>query len=251
MLVEEVWEKISSLIDEEIIVEDFVVGAKYSYVIVKGKMGKAMGTAYMPSEDITRGYSRVPTLDNLKSMLTSTNILEKSLSVAFLNALSQYLLWNLNKVREFDISYGNITDFVSRKKCKKTIIIGNMMPLVKILIKSGVEPVVFERNPRMRNNALPDCFESRFLPEAECVIISGATLVNDTIDFILSQLKKAIRVILVGPTAAIFPIKSIKNITHIASLKIENVGKVAKIIRLGGGRWDFSQYAKEYVITNF
>ncbi len=248
MIVEEIWEEISKMVDEELLVRDFAVGVKYSYVIIEGKNGQAMGTAYMPSEDVTRGYSRIPNFDNIKPMLTSTNIMEKSLGMAFLNAVSQYLLWNMNMQKNLPINYSNITDFILDTN-PKNVVIGNMRPVVNRLAEFGVKTTVLERNPRMRYNALPDCFASRVLPAAETVVITGAVLVNDTVDYILSQLKNARHIILVGPTAGIYPARCLYGITHIASLRIENIEKSAKIIRLGGGRWDFSQYTTEYIIT--
>ena len=250
MMIEIIWERINQIIDEELEIIDFVIGAKYSYAVIQGKMGEAMGTAYLPCEDITRGYSRIPKIDYLTSMLTSTNIGEKSLGVALMNAISQYLLWNRGDSKKFKVEYGNIVDLVQKfnPEPKNITIVGNMVPLIEKLKKSGFEPVVLERNPRMRFGALPDCFASRILPKTRYAIVTGATLVNDTIDFILSLLRNSEKTMLVGPTAAVYPIKDEK-ITHIASMRIMDIEKTAEIIRLGGGRWDFSKYAKEYIIT--
>ena len=226
---------------------EYSIGAKYSYAIVKGKRGYAMGTAYLPLEDISRGFCRSLSLDNLQSMIASLNMQEKSLGIAVINAISQYLLWNINEYKG-DIEYGNLIDCV--KECcpdGKIAVVGNMVPLVKKLQEER-EVWVLERNPKLRINAYPDSLAPRILPKADTVIITGATLVNDTIDYILSLSKRAKLKILVGPTAALYPEWIKGYVDVIASLKIDNLEKVVEIIKCGGGRWDFTPYAREYII---
>ena len=252
MLVEKLWSETISYIDEEIEIVDYAIGAKYSYAIVEGKHGRAMGTAYVPLEDIEKGHSRVPKISVVGSMLSSTNIFEKSLGVAVLNAVSQYLLWNMGKGKNFKITYENIIEKVA-KMCKgcKTVVVGNMVPVVSRLKEMGMDVVALERNPRFRAGALADIFAPRIVPEAEVLIVSGTTLVNDTLDYILSLAERARIMALVGPSGSVYPSDILEGITHIAGLKIEDMDKVAEIIKLGGGRWDFSKYAKEYIIQTF
>ena len=252
MLVEKLWSETISKVNEEIKIVDYAIGAKYSYAIVEGKHGRAMGAAYVPLEDIGKGHSRVPKISIVESMLSSTNIFEKSLGVAILNALSQYLLWNMGKSKNFKITYENIIEEVAGM-CKgcKTVVVGNMVPVVSRLKEMGVDVVSLERNPKFRAGAMADIFAPRIVPEAEALIITGTTLINDTLDYILSLAERARVVALVGPSGSVYPSDILEGITHIAGLKIEDMEKVAEIIKLGGGRWDFSKYAKEYIIQTF
>jgi len=249
MLTETLWSEINSHIEEEIEIVDYTIGAKYSYAIVEGKYGKAMGTAYMPLEDIGKGHSRTPKISIVESMLSSTNIFEKSLGVAILNAVSQYILWNMEKHKNFKVVYENIIEKVSRmcKDCKVAVV-GNMVPLVAKLKERGIDVTVIERNPRFRAGAMADIFAPRIVPEAEALIVSGTTLINDTLDYILSLAERAKVIALVGPSSSVYPSDILGGVTHIGGLKIEDMKKVAEIIKLGGGRWDFSKYAREYII---
>ena len=43
MLAEKLWSEIISSVEEEIEIADYAIGAKYSYAIVEGKYGRAMG----------------------------------------------------------------------------------------------------------------------------------------------------------------------------------------------------------------
>ncbi len=249
MLLDELWKEISTLVPPLKIV-DYAIGVKYSYAVVKGEHGRAMGTSYFPVEDLTRGCSRVPQISSLGAMLSSTNIFEKSLGIAILNAISQYLLWNMNHWKKFELSYRNIVDEVARicKSGRKIVVIGNMVPLVSRLKEMGFEVTVLERNPRFRYGAIPDIFGPRIIPHADALIITGTTLLNDTLDSILHLGKNAKIRALIGPTAAVYPTPSLSSLTHIASLKIQDMDRVVETIKLGGGRWDFTPYAREYII---
>ncbi len=250
MLAEELWQEISAKVGEELELEDYMIGAKYSYAIVSGERGKAIGTSYLPLEDISRGFSRKPRFSEVGSMLSSTNIFEKSLGVAILNAVSQYLLWHCGKYVNFDISYGNMVNELAAL-CRgnaKIVMVGNMGPVASRLRERSYDVTVLERNPRFRRDALADIFAPRVIPQADALIVTGTTLINDTLGYVLSLARRAKLIALVGPTASIYPTQQLRGITHIAALKIENIDKVAEIIRLGGGRWDFGKYAKEYII---
>ena len=212
-------------------------------------MEEPWGTAYMPLEDIGRGHSRTPSISIVESMLSSLNIFEKSLVVAILNAVSQYLLWNMGKYKNFKITYENIIEKVA-DMCKgcKAVVVGNMVPVVSRLKEMGIDVVVLERNPRFRGGAMADIFAPRIVPEAEVLIISGTTLINNSLDYILSLAERAKVIALVGPSSSVYPSDILGGVTHMAGLKIEDMEKVAEIIKLGGGRWDFSKYVREYII---
>ncbi len=249
MLIDEVTEYVlSRKISYQIL--DYTIGAKYSYVIVKGPYGSAMGTAYMPQEDLTRGVSRVPSISSLSEMLSSINILERSLGIALLNAISQYLLWNEGDFKKYRMFEKNLVEYIPEicQDCRKLVIIGNMVPLVRKLQEKGFEVTVLERNPRFRGGALPDIMAPRVVPQAEGVIITGTAFINDTVDYILSLARNAEIRILVGPSGAIHPEPLLRYFTHVASLKIIDEKNACKTIKLGGGRWDFTPYAREYIV---
>ncbi len=225
------------------LIEDYMVGVKYSYAIVKGPKGRAMGVAYMPVEDLSRGFSRVPHPENIPDMISSLNMQEKSIAFATINAISQYVLWLEGHGK--DTKYENIVDYLP-KCCPQgnVVVIGNMVPLVKKLReKMGV--TVLERSPKLRFGALSDSLAPRVLPKATATIITGATLVNDSIDMLL-QIAGG-KKFLVGPTAGIYPPWLRGKVDLVAGTKIKDIEAVREIIRRGGGRWDFAKHCEEYV----
>ena len=232
--------------NENLKIINYLVGAKYSYVVVEGPLGSAMGVAYMPFEDMGRGMAREPEIDNLPNLVSSLNLQEKSLGISAVNAVSQYLLWNAGSYGG-RIEYGDVVENIS-DCCPRgrIVVVGNMIPLVKKLSARG-EVIVLERNPRLRVGAYPDTLAPRVIPSANVVVITGAALVNDSIDYLLSLSADADLRILVGPTAGAYPEWLRGQVDIVASMRIEKIGEVSEVIRRGGGRWDLSEFATDYV----
>jgi len=245
--------KLKSIGDIPEIIECFV-GLRYSCVVVKGRAGKSLGLALTPIEDIQGVQVKpayVPKTESLLDLVASLNSLEKVLGIALLNALSAYLLHVIGYKGDIDIYKEGIFDVVTRMAKEPIVVVGNMMPLVNRLKEVGIKDItVIERNPCIRCGvAFSDIAASRVIPTARTLIVTGATLVNDTIDHILNLATDKAKVILVGPTAALHPEPAFKMGIHaIASLKPMNIDAVIQIIKLGGNRWDFTKYCKEYVV---
>ena len=233
-------------------VNDYILGVKYSYVEIFYGNKSYLGLSITPIEDLVgTPWSFIePSMDSLVQMVSSINPYIKTLGLALLNALSQYMIWEVGLPKdlclEHDIDFfKTITSFVE----EPIVVIGNMAPLVRRLGEEGFKDIiVLERNPCYRMNCLPDTIAPRVIGGARTLIITGATIVNDTIDQILvlaSNSKK----ILVGPTAAIYP-KPIcdRVIDVIVSMAPADNDRVKKIIRTGGGRWNFHRYCRPYII---
>ncbi|WFO75538.1 hypothetical protein J4526_01175 [Desulfurococcaceae archaeon MEX13E-LK6-19] len=255
MLIDLIAQRVIDLInkfDKEIKVSDYVVGLKYSYVEINGVYGRSLGVAITPIEDIIGLGVRIgnePGEDNIVDLVSSLNPIEKTLGVALINALSNYLLWRIGFREDFVVYEDPIFSSITHLVEEPIVVIGNMAPLVNELQNRGFTDItVLERNPCTRYNCYPDTMAPRIIPKARTLIITGATLVNDTIDYILdlgSQAKK----ILIGPTANIYPKPLLdKGVNAILSMYPIDIDKVKKTIRLGGGRWSFYKYCKEYLI---
>lgn len=235
---------------EDLVLEDYCVGIKYTYAIVSGSKGKSIGLAYTPLEDTKLMVSQSPRIENLYEMLSSFNLMDRAMGLAILNAISQYLLWNCELHKKFEIHEGNLIDFISDEFSEPNttiVVVGNMVPLVERLRKRHDRVLVLERNPYLRGRELPDSLFGEVVPLADILIITGATLVNGTIDFIL-RIAKTDRIALVGPTAGILP-SGVEKISVIASLRPMDIEKIKDTVKLGGGRWDFSKFCKDYIVT--
>ncbi len=263
MVIEMILDSLKSRCEEmlrkgpELVIEDAAVCHPYTYVIVKDPEGKrALGACLTPLLEMSNREVWQPprfpeggqAAEALK-MANSIHMVERVLGIATLNAISQYFL-DLEK-----LSSGLIEDIVylikkELRKGSKVAVVGYMTPLVNELRSLGYDVIVFERDRSARRDALSDCLEPRLLPQADAVIISGATLLNDTLDKVLEYSKNAKMRALIGSTAQAHPdILKGTGLTHVASVRVIDIDEVRKAIKLTAWRDAFfGKYVRSYTI---
>ena len=253
MIIEDIKRRSLNLLNEredDFKVVDFSFALPYSYVLVESNGKKALGVAMTLLEEY-RGHGNKKDLkigrdiENFINMADSFDIVERTLGLAAINAVSQYYF-------NFEANGRDAAELVlNRDDIKKVAFVGNMVPVVNMLKKSGSFDIyVFERSPSLlMNGVLSDSFEYRLLPEMDAVFISGTTLLNDTLDFVLERAKNAKIKILVGPTAQSLPdlFKGF-GITHIASTKIFDVDKALLYLKFGSSSMLFKGASRKYTI---
>jgi uncharacterized protein (DUF4213/DUF364 family) len=73
------------------------------------------------------------------------------------------------------------------------------------------------------------------LEKSDVVIMTGTTIVNHTIDTILSSIKNGIRTAIIGPTASMLPDAFFKRGVHVmAGVRILDPDSMIKILKQGG-----------------
>ncbi len=253
MFIDVIAQEILSLVkDIELIVNECLIGFRYSYCEVSDGNDKYLGVAITLSEDLigVRPTLKIPEkTSDLLEFISSPNPYDRVFGVAFLNAVSAYLL----RKKHSDILRSvDIVDLLDKYIVEPVLIIGNMYPLYRKLVEHGIEEIfIVEKNPLYRGRDIyPDTSLPRLINRSRTIIITGATLVNDTIDYILEKTKDKVK-ILVGPTAAIYPYVLIpKYFDVVASMIPRDNEMVKKIIKAGGGRWDFSKYCDHYIVVS-
>ncbi len=224
--------------DEELKLNDYCVCFPYTYVIVEGPKGKSMGVALTLFEEFGDIEFRQPppidewTLEHMIEASKSHHIVAKTLGVAAINAVSQYV------IAKEEISETNAVDVVLKHLEPGSIvaIIGFIKPAANKLTEAGYRTIIFERKGSIRrDDALPDFLEPRFLKQADAAIITGAAYLNETLDVVLSYLRNdAYPVVLAGPTAQVHKdFLGTKKVTHVSSIKIFNPEEAAKWLRRG------------------
>ncbi|WP_457613938.1 Rossmann-like domain-containing protein [Methanocaldococcus sp.] len=253
MIIEQIKERALNLLSEKeknFRIIDFSFALPYSYVLIESNGKKALGVAMTLLEEYKghgnrKGINIGKNLEDFINMADSFDIVERTLGLSAINALSQYYF-------NFEVNGKDAAELIlNRDDVKKVAFIGNMIPLVRILRNSNKYSIyVFERNSSLSNeNTLSDTFEYRLLPEMDVVFISGTSLLNDTLDFILERSKNAKLKVLVGATAQLLPdlIKGF-GITHIASTKIIDVDKTLLYLKFASSSMLFKGASKKYTI---
>ncbi|NJE75467.1 Rossmann-like domain-containing protein [Thermococcus sp. ES12] len=244
MLLTELKKRALRLIDEDLRVLDFSFGLPYTYVLVEGERGKALGVAMTLPEEIQRYDNSIDetSVEAFIKKADSLNIIERSLALAAINAVSQYYI---------DLSSAKWIDAVELldDNVEKVAVIGNMPPIVSALREKGLELYVFERNPKLWDReTLSDSLEYWLLPEMDAVLASASCMINGTLDMLLDRAKNARIFLLTGPTGQVLPeFLRGSGVTHLASMKVKNIERAIFNLKLGRFR-GFSDESLKYVL---
>jgi len=227
------------LLSEDFKIVDFSFALPYTYVLIEGEKGRSLGVAMSLVEDVVDydvNFKEVSVYEFLKG-LESFNIIERCLGFATINAISQY---HMREIENVDVFEEMVVEGVER-----VAVVGNIKPLVAKLRKD-FDVVVFERNPKLRCDALSDCFEYELLPKFDAVFVSGTALVNGTLDFVVERARNAKFKVLIGPTAQIHP-KLVRGLTHLASMRVVDIDRALMGLKLGSWKI-FESACEKYTI---
>ncbi len=229
------------------------VGLKYTYAIIEDieNRSRYIGLSYTPTEDITHQpieLKRVDsiTMSNLCNFVTSSNFISRAIALAILNAISSRFLKLSENALEKDI-----LDVIDIRFKNRVAFIGYIEPLIRRIKSKVKDLIIFERNWLRRREAFPDTLIPRLLENAEVIIISGAALLNDSLDWVLHYAQRNFFKALVGATASVLPQPLFAaGIDCIGGFKVpeEGISKVSELIRLGGGTREIYMHGLKYVV---
>ncbi len=142
--------------------------------------------------------------------LSNGGPLQRALSIAVLNALSA-TCWQKQPPRDYQLKLGaDPVDESIIPSDAVVAVVGALVPYIKMLKQRGNPLFILEMDPRtlkgeeIRYYCAPEKADA-CLAEVDLIIITGTTLLTNTLEGILARLKKGARAILVGPTASMLP----------------------------------------------
>lgn len=228
---------------------DVCIGIKYTAVLLDdGSCGLAATLAHqLPHR---RGCVEVVGKTALEAarMVFSPHLLPSVLGVATINAL-------LSSKKERRCVSGNILDILSISSEDTVGIVGAFLPLFPSLRKKANKIYVFERYPISGvKEYYPDWAEPSLLPHCSIVLISGTTVINKTIDQVLSYLTSSQIIGVIGPTTPLTPsIFSRYNVSILSGVKVKDPAKLISLVKQGEGMRDFQEYTQKvnYILKDF
>jgi len=137
-------------------------------------------------------------------------VLRKTLAIAVLNALSA-TCWRRLPPSDYCFERGvDPLDNAAIPDDASVVVVGALAPYLRMLLKRGKPFGILEKDPRTLKPAemayyIPPEQASERLASADWLIITGTTLINDTLEDILAQTRPGAEIILVGPTASMLP----------------------------------------------
>ncbi|MGH7031694.1 MAG: Rossmann-like domain-containing protein [Stellaceae bacterium] len=136
--------------------------------------------------------------------------IRRAVGIATVNALADYC-WRRRPHPEVELRVGvDAFDATEIGAGDRVVVVGAFVPFLKELKRRGQPFLVLEKDPAtLKADELPFFRPAEqaaeILPHADVALITGATLVNNTLEDLLALLRPEARVTLVGPTVGMLP----------------------------------------------
>jgi len=177
--------------------------------------------------------------------------LQKTIGIATLNAASQHVLAVKNPYVELK---EELIDYLNINEKTRINFIGFISPMVKTINKITKNLTIVDDNPIIKTLSNKFNIKSNIdqLNEQELkvdiLICSGASILNDTLEDIISIFKKnANYIVIIGPTISFIPdILFDYGVDIVGGMRLLNSEATLRILQEGGGTRTFKKYGKKY-----
>lgn len=174
--------------------------------------------------------------------LVEKDLLKAAVGLSVINAL-------LND-RSRETETGNIVKAIEIRKGETFGMVGDFKPILSFVRKQTENIYVFERIPQEKDGLYSDKDIPRHLPDCNVVLITGTSIINNTIDDVLSFCSKAREVFIVGPSTPLHPESFMgHNVSILAGTVVTDPEKMLRIISQGGGTMQMKP-ASKHVLVN-
>ena len=228
------------------------------------------GMSYTPVQEIPeavccpRSHAKMPQAGNLLNFPVTDlmeyalddNVLRTAVGIATINALSAILLED-DHCPYKPSAFGNALDLIQITGEDTVVMVGAFPPFIKRIQEITKKLFVIEKNPQAvgKGDAVqiePEARLQELIPQGNILIITGVTLVNHTLEPILKLARNARDIVVVGPTASVYPEPLFKRgVTVLGGVQVTDASKMIHLIGEAGSGYDFfEQCAEKIIIRN-
>ncbi|MDR4496742.1 MAG: DUF364 domain-containing protein [Candidatus Scalindua sp.] len=227
------------------------------------------GLSYTPVQEIPeavccpKSHAKMPAagslldfqITDLMNYALEDNALKAAVGIATINALSA-ILFEEKTCKYKPSSFGNALDLVKVTDKDTVAMVGAFPPFIKQIKEEAKRLFVIEKNPRIvgKGDNIEIESEARLeeiIPQSNILIITGVTLINHTLGPILKLAGKTSNIILVGPTASVYPEPLFKRgVTILGGVRITDASKMIHLIGEAGSGYDFFENCAEKTIIS-
>ena len=250
---------------EELTVERIVIGVFFIGVKLSNGLG---GVCFTPIKSIPEAVCcpssarAMPASGKLKGRKATTfleemfsgNALKKAVGIAVLNALSA-TCWQIKPPNNYVIDRGrNALDEAVIPEDAYVVVVGSLAPFLRVLKKRGRPFCILELDPVTLK---PDEMEfyapaeqaPEKIPQADLLVITGTTLINDTLEGLLSLARPDADVIVLGPTASMLPEAFFRRgVRTLGGVMVTNPDALLDVISEAGSGYHFFGKSAERVV---
>ncbi|OPY73508.1 MAG: hypothetical protein A4E63_00969 [Syntrophorhabdus sp. PtaU1.Bin050] len=204
----------------------------------------------MPASGKLNGRKATRFLDEM----FSGNPLKKTMGIAVLNALSS-AYWKTHPPESYRIRTGiDALDEVTFPDNAFVVVVGALVPTIRSLKQRAKPFAILELDSSTLKTDELEFFvpfekAHDVVPQADLLVITGTTLINDTLEGLLEMRKTEAEIIVVGPTASMLPDAFLeRGVTRIGGVIVTDADGVLDVIAEAGSGYHFFGKGAERVV---
>jgi len=184
----------------------------------------------------------------------SGNPLKKTMGIAVVNALST-ICWKEKPPETYEIITGeDALDEMAVTDDTHVVVVGALIPALRTLKQRGKPFTILELDPMTLKQDemkyyVPYQMAHEKIPHADLLIITGTTIINDSLESLLGMMEPGARAIVVGPTASMLPTAFFRRgVTVLGGVTVTDADKVLDVISEAGSGYHFFGKGAERVV---
>lgn len=184
----------------------------------------------------------------------STHGIRRAVGIATMNALAE-MCWRRRPAPAVELRSGvDAYDAAEIQPGEQVVVVGAFVPFLKALKRAGQRFTVLEMDPAtLKGDELPYFRPAedapRVVPGADVVLITGTTLLNDTLENLLALCRSSARVVMVGPTVGLLPDPFLRRgVDVLGSVRVTDPDAFLGVLAEGGSGYHFFGHSAEKVV---
>ena len=180
--------------------------------------------------------------------------IRRAVGIATMNALAQ-MCWERRAMPAVALQTGvDAYDAANIQPGEHVVVVGAFVPFLKALKRAGQPFTVLEMDAAtLKPDELayfrPAEHACHVVPSADVVLITGTTLVNDTLEDLLALCRQDARVVVVGPTVGLYPDAFLRHgVDVLGSVRVTAPDAFLDVLAEGGSGYHFFGRSAEKVV---
>lgn len=181
--------------------------------------------------------------------------IRRAIGVATMNALAA-MCWERRATPDVELQSGvDAYDAANIQPGEHVVVVGAFVPFMKALKRAGQPFTVLEMDaatlkPDELDHFRPAEEASQVVPSADVVLITGTTLLNDTLESLLAQCRPNARVVMVGPTVGLYPDAFLRRgVDVLGGVRVTAPDDFLDVLAEGGSGYHFFGRSAEKVVV--
>jgi uncharacterized protein (DUF4213/DUF364 family) len=204
----------------------------------------------MPFPGKMRGRRAADFLDEVRQQ----DGIRRAVGIATMNALAA-LCWERRPHREVELEIGiDAFDAADIRPGQTVVVVGAFVPFLRELKRMGQPYLVLEQDPAtLKADEMPFYRHAAQAPavasQADVLLVTGTTLLNDTLDEILAAARPDACKVVVGPTVGLVPDAYLRRgCSVLGTIRVSHGDEFLDVLAEGGSGYHFFGRSAEKIV---